>query len=251
MNDLVQFTKTDKVAVITINNPPVNALSPGVPEGISEAIDLIEKDDTVDTAVVIGGGRTFVAGADIKEFVKMTQSKGGLGPGLLPLLLKIENCSKPVVMAIHGTAFGGGLELAMSGHYRVAAPSAQVGQPEVKLGLIPGAGGTQRLPRLAGVAKAVEMCTGGNPVKAQEALSAGIVDRLIDGDFLAGAVAFAKEVVGQPAPKTRERNQKLGTPQSNAEIFAAARETVRKKQRNLIAPLAAIDAIEAATRAAF
>jgi 3-hydroxyacyl-CoA dehydrogenase len=251
MNDLVQFTKTDKVAVVTINNPPVNALSPGVPEGISEAIDLIEKDDTVDTAVVIGGGRTFVAGADIKEFVKMTQSKGGLGPGLLPLLLKIENCSKPVVMAIHGTAFGGGLELAMSGHYRVAAPSAQVGQPEVKLGLIPGAGGTQRLPRLAGVAKAVEMCTGGNPVKAQEALSAGIVDRLIDGEFLAGAVAFAKEVVGQPAPKTRERNQKLGTPQSNAEIFAGARETVRKKQRNLIAPLAAIDAIEAATRVPF
>jgi 3-hydroxyacyl-CoA dehydrogenase len=251
MNDLVQFTKTDKVAVVTINNPPVNALSPGVPEGISEAIDLIEKDDTVDTAVVIGGGRTFVAGADIKEFVKMTQSKGGLGPGLLPLLLKIENCSKPVVMAIHGTAFGGGLELAMSGHYRVAAPSAQVGQPEVKLGLIPGAGGTQRLPRLAGVAKAVEMCTGGNPVKAQEALSAGIVDRLIDGEFLAGAVAFAKEVVGQSAPKTRERNQKLGTPQSNAEIFAGARETVRKKQRNLIAPLAAIDAIEAATRVPF
>jgi 3-hydroxyacyl-CoA dehydrogenase len=247
----VQFTKTDKVAVVTINNPPVNALSPGVPEGISEAIDLIEKDDTVDTAVVIGGGRTFVAGADIKEFVKMTQSKGGLGPGLLPLLLKIENCSKPVVMAIHGTAFGGGLELAMSGHYRVAAPSAQVGQPEVKLGLIPGAGGTQRLPRLAGVAKAVEMCTGGNPVKAQEALSAGIVDRLIDGEFLAGAVAFAKEVVGQSAPKTRERNQKLGTPQSNAEIFAGARETVRKKQRNLIAPLAAIDAIEAATRVPF
>ena len=154
-------------------------------------------------------------------------------------------------MAIHGTAFGGGLEVAMSGHYRVAAPNAQVGQPEVKLGLIPGAGGTQRLPRLAGVATAVEMCTGGNPVKAPDALKAGIVDQLIEGDLLKGAVAFAREIAGKPAPKTRERNQKLGTPEQNAPIFAAARETARKKQRNLIAPLAAIDAIEAATKLPF
>ena len=199
MNDLakstlVQFMKVDSVAVITINNPPVNALSPGVPEGISASIDQVEHDADVIAAVVIGGGRTFVAGADIKEFVKMTQSRGGPGPGLLPLLLKIENCSKPVVIAIHGTAFGGGLELAMSGHYRVAAPTAQVGQPEVNLGLIPGAAGTQRLPRLAGVAKAVEMCTGGKPIKAQDALNAGIVDKLIDGDFLNGAVAFARRL---------------------------------------------------------
>ncbi len=129
---------------------------------------------------------------------------------MLPLLLKIENCSKPVVMAIHGTAFGGGLELAMAGHYRVAAPSAQVGQPEVKLGLIPGAGGTQRLPRLAGVAKAVEMCTGGNPVKAQEALTAGIVDRLIDGDLLAGAVAFAQEIVGKACAENSRTQPETG-----------------------------------------
>ena len=256
MNDLakstlVQFMKVDSVAVITINNPPVNALSPGVPEGISASIDQVERDADVIAAVVIGGGRTFVAGADIKEFVKMTQSRGDPGPGLLPLLLKIENCSKPVVIAIHGTAFGGGLELAMSGHYRVAAPTAQVGQPEVNLGLIPGAAGTQRLPRLAGVAKAVEMCTGGKPIKAQDALNAGIVDKLIDGDFLNGAVAFAKEIAGKLAPKTRERNQKLGTPQDNSTIFASAREAVRKKQRNLIAPLSAIDAIEAATRLPF
>ncbi|MGH9537218.1 MAG: 3-hydroxyacyl-CoA dehydrogenase NAD-binding domain-containing protein [Terriglobales bacterium] len=251
MSDLIQFTKTDNIAVITINNPPVNALSPGVPEGISAAIDQIEKDDAVVAAVVIGGGRTFVAGADIKEFTKMTAGKGKPGPGLLPLLLKIENCSKPVVMAIHGTAFGGGLELAMSGHYRVAAPAAQVGQPEVKLGLIPGAAGTQRLPRLAGAAKAVEMCTGGNPVKTTEALQVGIVDRLIEGDLLPGAVAFAREIANQPIPKTRERNLKLGTPDQNAPMFAAAREAARKKQRNLIAPLAAIDAIEAATRLPF
>jgi 3-hydroxyacyl-CoA dehydrogenase len=251
MNDLVQFTKHDDVAVITINNPPVNALSPGVPEGISEAIDQTEKDDCVIAAVVIGGGRTFVAGADIKEFTKMTHAKGSPGPGLLPLLLKIENCSKPVVMAIHGTAFGGGLELAMSGHYRVAAPTAQVGQPEVKLGLIPGAAGTQRLPRLAGVAKAVELCTGGNSIKAQEALNVGIVDRLIEGDFLNGVLAFAREIAGRPAPKTRERNQKLGAAQENSAIFAAARDAVGKKQRNLVAPLAALEAIEAATRLRF
>jgi 3-hydroxyacyl-CoA dehydrogenase len=251
MSDLIQLTKDNDIAIITINNPPVNALSPGVPEGISDAIDHIEKDGSVRAAVVIGGGRTFVAGADIKEFIKMTSGRVQRGPGLLPLLLKIENCSKPVVMAIHGTALGGGLELAMSGHYRVASPSAQVGQPEVKLGLIPGAGGTQRLPRLAGVETALEMCTGGNPVKAQDTLKAGIVDQLIEGDLLAGAVAFAREKAGKPAPKSRERRQKLGTPEQNAPIFAAARETVSKKQRNLIAPLAAIDAIEAATQLPF
>src|SRR6185437_13561276 len=121
------------------------------------------------------------------------------------MLRKIEDCNKPVMMAIHGTAFGGGLELAMAGHYRVAAPTAQVGQPEVKLGIIPGAHGTQRLPRLAGVSKAVEMCAEGNPVKVPEALKLGIVDRIIEGDPLAGAVAFAREVAGKPAPKTRDR----------------------------------------------
>jgi 3-hydroxyacyl-CoA dehydrogenase len=251
MNDLIQLTKDGDVAIITIHNPPVNAISPGVPEGISDAIDQIHQDATVVAAVVIGSGRTFIAGADIKEFTKMTAGKAKTGPGLLPLLLKIENSSKPVVIAIHGTALGGGLEVAMSGHYRVAVPSAQVGQPEVKLGLIPGAGGTQRLPRLAGVAKAVEMCTDGNPIKAPDALKAGIVDQLIEGDLLQGAVAFAHQIAGKPAAKTRERNQKLGTPEQNAPIFSAARETARKKQRNLIAPLAAIDAIEASTRLPF
>jgi len=250
MTDLVQLTKDNGIAVITINNPPVNALSPGVPEGISEALDQIVRDDSVKAAVLIGGGRTFVAGADIKEFGKMTSGKSR-GPGLLPLLLKIEDSSKPVVMAIHGTAFGGGLELAMAGHYRVVVPSAQVGQPEVKLGLIPGAAGTQRLPRLAGVAKAVEMCVGGNPVKAEEALKSSIVDRIIEGDLLAGAVAFAREAASKPARKTRERNEKLGNAAENAQIFSSARETAAKKQRGLLAPVAAIDAVEAATKLSF
>lgn len=250
MNELVQLSKDNGIAVITINNPPVNALSPGVPEGIAGAIEQIDKDASIQAAVLIGGGTTFVAGADIKEFGKITAGQSR-GAGILPLLLKIEDCRKPVVAAIHGTAFGGGLELAMSCHYRVAVPGAKVGQPEVNLGIIPGAAGTQRLPRLAGVAKAVEMCTDGKPVKAEEALKAGIIDRLIEGDLLAGAVAFAREIAAKPAPKTRERNGKLGTSEQNAPIFAAARETVRKKQRGMMAPLAAIDAIEAATKLPF
>jgi 3-hydroxyacyl-CoA dehydrogenase len=250
MTDLVQLTKDNGIAVITINNPPVNALSPGVPEGISDALDQVAKDDSVKAAVLIGGGRTFVAGADIKEFGKMTSGKPR-GAGLLPLLLKIEDSSKPVVVAIHGTAFGGGLELAMAGHYRVAVSSAQVGQPEVKLGLIPGAAGTQRLPRLAGVAKAVEMCTTGNPVKADDALKHGIVDRIIEGDLLSGATSFAREVAGRPAPKTRERNEKLGNAAENAQIFSSARESAAKKQRGLLAPVAAIEALEAATKLPF
>jgi 3-hydroxyacyl-CoA dehydrogenase len=250
MTDLVQLTKDNGVAIITINNPPVNALSPTVPEGISEALDQIAQDDSIKSAVLIGGGRTFVAGADIKEFGKITSGKAR-GAGLIPLLLKIEDSSKPVVMAIHGTAFGGGLELAMAGHYRVAVSTAQVGQPEVKLGLIPGAGGTQRLPRLAGVANGVEMCMSGNPVKAEEALRFGIIDRIVEGDLLTGAVAFAREVAAKPAPKTRERNEKLGNAADEAMIISSAREAAAKKQRGLLAPVAAISAVEAATKLPF
>src|SRR5882724_3884548 len=250
MTDLVQLTNENGIAVITINNPPVNALSPGVPEGISEALDQIAQDDRVKAVVLIGGGRTFVAGADIKEFGKMVSGKSR-GAGLLPLLLKIEDSAKPVIVAIHGTAFGGGLELAMAGHYRVALATAQFGQPEVKLGLIPGAAGTQRLPRLAGAAKAVEMCTSGNPVNAEEALKLGIIDHIIAGDLLSGALAFANEVAGKLAPKTRERNEKLGTVAENAPIFSAARESAAKKQRGLLAPARAIDAVEAATTMPF
>jgi len=251
MSDLVQFTKNKDIGIITIHNPPVNALSPGVPEGILEAVERIDKDDSINAAVLIGGGRTFVAGADIKEFGKLTSGKRQRGAGMLPMLLRIEDCRKPIVMAIHGTAFGGGLELAMAGHYRVAAASAQVGQPEVKLGIIPGAGGTQRLPRLAGIAAAVEMCAEGKPISAEQALKLGIVDRLIEGDLLTGALAFAREVAGKPVPRTRERNGKLGTAEENAPIFAAARETALKKQRGLMAPLAAIEAVEAAPKLPF
>jgi 3-hydroxyacyl-CoA dehydrogenase len=251
MTDLVQLTRIDGIAVVTINNPPVNALSAAVSAGVAAAVAQIEKDDAVKAVVFIGAGRTFIAGADIKEFGERTSGKIICRESLKPVLLRIEDLGKPVVMAIHGTAFGGGLELAMAGHYRIALASAQVGQPEVKLGIIPGAAGTQRLPRLAGVAKAVEMCVEGAPVKAEDALRSGILDRLVEGDLLTAAIAFAKEIAAKLAPKTRERNEKLGTPDQNAAIFAAAHDAARKKQRGLLAPLAAIDAIEAATTLPF
>ncbi|MFI5098847.1 MAG: enoyl-CoA hydratase-related protein, partial [Candidatus Acidiferrales bacterium] len=251
MNELVQFSHVGNVAVITINNPPVNALSPGVPEGIAQAVEKIDQDGGITAAVLIGGGRTFVAGADIKEFGKMTSGERARGEGLLPLLRRLEDCRKPVVAAIHGSALGGGLELAMAAHYRVATPDAQLGQPEVKLGIIPGAGGTQRLPRLAGPEKAVAMCAEGNPISAPEALKLGVVDRVITGDLLSGAVAFAREVAGRTAPKTRERAEKIGSSADHAVIFAGARDNARKKQRGLMAPLAAVDAVEAATKLPF
>src|SRR6478752_1517561 len=179
---LVSTSVQDGVGIITINNPPVNALSPGVPEGIRAAVDRFTQDKTVRAIVLIGGGRTFIAGADIKEFGKITSGQKRDVSPIRNMLVALESCSKPVVAAIHGTAFGGGLETALVCHYRVAAPSAQVGQPEVKLGLIPGAGGTQRLPRLAGAAKAAEMCAGGQPIGAWEAHQCGIIDRIIEGD---------------------------------------------------------------------
>ncbi len=250
MSDLVQFTRHEDIGVITIDNPPVNALSPGVPEGIAAAIEAAANDSNIHAVVLIGAGRTFIAGADIKEFGKITAGKRP-ALSLSSVLLTIENCPKPVIMAIHGTAFGGGLEVAMAGHYRVAVPSAQVGQPEVKLGIIPGAAGTQRLPRLAGVAKSVEMCMTGEPVPARDALAAGIVDRIVEGDLLSDAIAFAHEVSARPPRKTRDKSEKLGGAESNAPVFAAAREMARAKQRGLIAPLAAIDAVEASTKLSF
>ena len=252
MSELVLLSKDGDVAIITVNNPPVNALSPGVPEGIAAAVEEISKDARIKAGVLVGGGSTFIAGADIKEFGRVTsgERKGG---SLLPLLAAIEDCPKPLIAAIHGTAFGGGLEVAMAFHYRVAAPTAQVGQPEVKLGIIPGAAGTQRLPRLAGTAKAVEMCAFGEPVRAKEALDHGIIDSIIEGDLLAGAVAFAREVVAknEQPPRTRERSEKLGDEQTNAQVFAAAREQAKKTRRGQTAPLAAIEAVEAATRLSF
>jgi 3-hydroxyacyl-CoA dehydrogenase len=253
LSDLVQRTTAGDVGIITINNPPVNALSPGVPEGIIAAVEAFGADPAVRAVVLICGGRTFIAGADIKEFGKITSGQKRTGHGLQPLLAALEDCPKPVVAAIHGTAFGGGLETAMACHYRVAVASAQVGQPEVKLGLIPGAGGTQRLPRLAGVAPAAEMCATGEPVRAADALQAGILDRIVDGDLLQGAVVFAREVAasGQPPRRTRDLTAKLGDPQANAQALRAVRETIAKRARGLLAPRKAVEAVEAAATLPF
>jgi 3-hydroxyacyl-CoA dehydrogenase len=252
MSELVSLSRAGEIGVISINNPPVNALSPGVPEGIAAAIAEVAADASLKGAVMIGSGQTFIAGADIKEFGKITSGQRKEGINFLDVIKSIEDCPKPTVAAIHGTAFGGGLEVAMGFHYRVAVASAQVGQPEVKLGIIPGAAGTQRLPRLAGVAKAVQMCADGNPVSAKEALAVGIIDRIVDGDLLEGALAFLREKIaaGEQPPKTRERNEKLGDEAANAPIFEAARAQA-KKARGLMAPQAAIEAVEAATKLSF
>src|ERR1700680_4816495 len=213
MSELVEIGRDGEVGILTVNNPPVNALSPGVPEGIVAGIEQFEKEAGIKAIVLIGAGRTFIAGADIREFGKIT-SRGDRrrGPGLNPILDRIENWSKLIVAAIHGAALGGGLEPAMACHYRVAVPSAQVGQPEVKLGIIPGAGGTQRLPRLAGIAKALEMCAGGEPISATDAHQHGIIDQLVEGDLLAGAVAFARGDIA--AGRTRDRQARLGAPEA-------------------------------------
>ena len=250
MPDLVQFTTQNDIAVITIDNPPVNALSPAVIEGLSQALDQLDQDANTRAAVIIGAGKTFVAGADIKEFGKMTagQSRGIELPAVLN---RIEACDTPIVAAIHGNAFGGGLEIALACHYRVAAPGSQLGQPEVKLGLIPGAGGTQRLPRIVGLKKGVEMCAEGNPISEGEALNLGLVDSVIKGDLLSGAIAFATTVSDRPAPRTRDRNDKPVSEAEATAIVSVARETTRKKYRHWIAQMAAIDAVEASIKLPF
>ena len=243
MQSLICFEVHDGVAVIGMNNPPVNALTTGVPQGVAEAVQRAQSDPAVRAIVVMGAGRTFAAGADINEFVRYVAGQAPM-PVFHRWLNQIENCTKPVIMAIHGQAFGAGLELAMAGHYRVIAADAQVGQPEVKIGLIPGAGGTVRLPRLAGVKKAAEMCAFGEPLSAREALDAGIVDRVVEGDLLAGAMAFAKE---QNAVR---RTRDLAIHEDLAEL-RELRERCKKTRRNLEAPLAAVEAIERAAVSTF
>jgi 3-hydroxyacyl-CoA dehydrogenase len=236
-----------QVAVISINNPPVNALSPGVPEGLASSIETAKADPGIEAIVIIGGGSTFVAGADINEFARSIAAGKGGGPDLTPLLSAIENSLKPVVVAISGAALGGGLELAMAAHYRVAVPNAQVGLPEANLGIVPGAGGTQRLPRLVGIAKAAELIVSGQIIKAPAALELGLIDRLIEGDLLPGAVAFAHEIAARrPLPKTGDR--KIA---ANPAALEAARDLARKTRRNQTAPLMALEALEAATALPF
>ena len=249
MNNIVRVERppdSPGIAVIVIDNPPVNAIGQDVYEGLLSTFDALSQDAAVKAVVIAAAGRTFIAGADIKLLEQAGRGEGGR-LYLHSLLEKIENFSKPVVVALHGTALGGGMELAMSAHYRVAAPDAQMGQPEVNLGIIPGAEGTQRLPRLVGIAAAVDMCVSGKPLKAPEALRIGLIDRIIEGDLRTGAIAFAREMASRGSHvRTRDRVEKLGSPEMNAPLYAAGREQAAKIRRNMKAPLAAIEAIEAA-----
>src|SRR3954447_21179374 len=226
----VRRTTLGTVALLEVDNPPVNVLSAGVPEDIVRAVKDAELDSSIEAIVLRGAGRTFIVGADLTLLQRAAHGELDAAADLHDLLSRMEDCSKPVVMAIHGNALGGGLELAMAGHFRVAVAEAMLGQPEVNLGIVPGAEGTQRLPRLVGVETAIEMCVSGKPVKATEALAAGLVDAVVRGDLAEEAIGFARNVAagGGPHPKTRERLGKLGIPELNAPLFAAGRQLAAK-----------------------
>jgi 3-hydroxyacyl-CoA dehydrogenase len=253
MRHVVSFSKVDEYGLIIVSNPPVNALNPEIVEAIRNSLKSAEQDDSTKAVILTSMGRTFIAGADVNEFRNLRSSRKRRESLLHPLLLSLEDCRKPVICAIHGEALGGGLEIAMACHYRVAAASAQIGLPEVKLGLIPGGGGTQRLPRLAGVAKAAEMCSEGNSLSAVEAFESGVVDRIIEEELLPGTLNFAWEKIAERVGlrKTRDLMDKLGSSSKNGPVLAAAREKARRQDRGRIAPLRAIDAVEAATKLSF
>lgn len=230
----VRLEIKDGIALITIDNPPVNATSQAVRAGLLEAISQVQGDRDVEAAVIVAEGRTFVAGGDIREF-----GKPPLTPALPDVCNAIEASSKPVVAAVHGTALGGGLEIALACHARILSNDAGVGLPEVKLGLIPGAGGTQRLPRLVGMLPALDMITTGKQVKADEALSLGIADRISDGDLRDAAVALARELVGKPIRRTGT----LAVPAFDGGAAEAALAIVAKKARGQLSPIRAAEVV--------
>src|SRR5678815_3840982 len=243
INSVTTLTQDGDVAVITLNSPPVNALSAKVREGLFEGFKAAIASDAK-AIVLICEGRTFIAGADITEF-------GGAmaGPSLFDVQDMMEGSPKPVIAAIHGTALGGGLEVALCAHYRVAVPSARLGLPEVALGLLPGAGGTQRLPRVVGVENALEMMTSGRHVPAPEAAKLGLVDELApEGQLKEAAIAFANKCVAEKKPlvKISENNTKLEAAKGKPEIFADFRKANARKFRGFAAPEANIKCIEAA-----
>ncbi len=251
ITESVRLDQQGRVGVLAINNPPVNALSFHVRQGLLEGIQKANADDSIEAVVLICDGRTFIAGADIREFGQPPKE-----PSLTAPLDEIENSGKPVIAAIHGTALGGGLETALCCHYRVAVPAAKLGLPEVKLGLLPGAGGTQRLPRVVGVKKALLMMTSGNPIGAPEAAEHGLVDRVIEGGhdaLLAGAVAFAEHVLEENLPlvKIRDREDGLAEARSDPNIFDEFRRKIARKTRGFLAPEYNIRCIEAAVSKPF
>jgi 3-hydroxyacyl-CoA dehydrogenase len=244
----VDLDRRGHVAVLTVNNPPVNALSSHVRQGLHEGLIQAGSDAAVQAVVIACAGRTFIAGADITEFGKPPTE-----PSLNAVLDLIENCPKPVVAAIHGTALGGGLEVTLACHYRVGVKGARFGLPEVKLGLLPGAGGTQRLPRVVGAQKALQMIVSGDPIGADEALKVGLIDEIVDGDLTAAGVAFAEKVLAEKRPlkKIRDLTDKIAPAKGKPEIFAEFRKSVARQTRGFRAPENCIKAVEAAVELPF
>jgi len=247
MTDIATWAVEDAVGILTIYSPPVNALGLAVRKGLSDGIAALNADPAVQAIVLICGGRTFFAGADIAEF-----GKPFLVPTLIDVLAELEASAKPVVAAIHGTALGGGLETALVCGYRIAVPSAKFGLPEVKLGLLPGAGGTQRLPRLVGPAVALDMMVSGSPIGAARAVELGIVDRLAgEGRLREDATAFARSIVGQPVVLVRDRQDRVDPYRGKPELFAEFRKKNARAFRGFKAPENIVRAIEAAVALPF
>lgn len=249
MSRLVDYQKHGEVGVITVNNPPVNALSAGVPEGIIDCLNQGISDAAIKAFVLIGAGSTFIAGADIRELDTLLQPGATTLRDVFPVL---EQCPKPVIAAIHGTALGGGLETALGCHFRCAVPDAKLGLPEVKLGLLPGGGGTQRLPRLIGVEPALDLMTSGEYIKASRALSLGLIDEILNGELLAGALEFAARVVDEKRPlRVISRMPATLKSASAAEYFTEVRNTLGKRKRGELAPFLIVDCVEAAVNLPF
>ncbi len=249
INPVVALARDGEIAVLTVDSPPVNALSAQVREGIVEGIRQTDADPGIKAVVLHCAGRTFFAGADISEFGKPPKQ-----PMLPEVVDIIEASSKPVVAALHGTALGGGLETALACHYRVAVPSAKCGFPEVKLGLLPGAGGTQRLPRLVGAERALELVTSGSQISAKAAQEMGIVDEVVDENGLLGsAIAFARKVVAEnrPLKKVRDLDDKIAAARGKPEIFDVFRKANARKFRGFQAPEYNIRCVEAAVNLPF
>lgn len=228
----------NNIAVITIDSPPVNALSHAVREGLSKELHVAGNDNQVKAIIIICAGRTFCAGADISEF-----GKPPLHPSLPDLMLEMDNIDKPLIAALHGTALGGGFEVALCCHYRVMSAGAKVGLPEVNLGLIPGAGGTQRLPRLIGVKAALEIICGGKPITANKAIELGIADQLGEGDLFEDVIEFAKSVIKDQKPV--RRISALDT-QTQNNLFEEFKAKIAHRVRGFLAPFVAIDVVKAA-----
>jgi 3-hydroxyacyl-CoA dehydrogenase len=240
VSEVVKVERHDAVAIVTIDSPPVNALSAAVRKGILDGVTSAAADPQVQAIVLTCGGRTFVAGADITEF-----GKPPVSPSLHDVIVAIENSPKPVIAAIHGTALGGGLELALGCHYRVAVKDAKLGLPEVKLGLLPGGGGTQRLPRAVGPEMAVKMIVTGEPISAQDALKNGLIEEIVEGAPAAGGEAFARKVVAEKRPlrRLRDDDSKLAAAKADKSIFTNAAAAANKRNRGLEAPVTAAEAV--------